>query len=104
MDLKVEQKIISWLQAGLLTCLVVYAAYLSAQLTWFIFEPKGAAPLMLSQASTVAEKKMNAYSSKLSGFHLFGQAGRIIAKKNDEPKVAPKTRLRLILKGVFTAE
>ena len=104
MENKVEQKVISWLQAGLLTCLVVYAAYLSAQLTWFVFAPKAAAPMILSQSSSSIKKQPQGQARALASFHLFGEAGRVISKKLDEPKVAPKTRLRLILKGVFTAE
>mgnify|MGYP000468063888 CR=1 FL=1 len=104
MENKVEQKAISWLQAGLLTCLVVYAAYLSAQLTWFVFAPKAAAPMILSQSSSGIKKQPQSQVRALASFHLFGEAGRVVGKKLDEPKVAPKTRLRLILKGVFTAE
>jgi len=99
-----EQKVITSFQAGLLACLVVYAAYLSAQFVWFMFEPKSVAPMVLSQSPSLTPKEVQGYAGELSGFHLFGEVGRVTAIKTSEPKAAPKTRLRLILKGVFTAE
>lgn len=104
MKFNVEQKVIARLQSGMLACLVVYIAYLCAQFTWFSLATQGGEPIILGQVSSVVEKKSDGYVSKLSQFHLFGKAGVVTAQKVDAPTVAPKTRLRLILKGVFTAE
>ncbi|MFT7184928.1 MAG: general secretion pathway protein C [Pseudohongiellaceae bacterium] len=104
MEFKVEQKVITRLQTGMLACLVVYAAYLFAQFTWFSMETQGNEPIALGQVSSLVEEKVDGYAGKLAQFHLFGKAGMFAAQKVDTPIVAPKTRLRLILKGVFTAE
>jgi len=104
LEFKVEQNIITRLQSGMLVCLVVYAAYLCAQFTWFSVATTVEGPIMLAQASSVVQKKTAGHESKLAQFHLFGKTGVVAVKKVDKPTVAPKTRLRLILKGVFTAE
>ena len=104
MEFKVEQKVITKLQSGLLTCLVVYAAYLCAQFFWFSVAETADTPIVLTKASAVVQKKTAGHANKLAQFHLFGKAGLVTVQKVDKPTVAPKTRLRLILKGVFTAE
>lgn len=100
----VEQKIISWLQKSLLLCLLVYCAWLSSQLVWFALEGNNIGVISLSERVNKVVSQRSPHASKVSDFHLFGEAGLIQVKKQDTPKVAPKTRLRLILKGVFTAE
>jgi general secretion pathway protein C len=104
LELKVEQKIIAKLQAGMLACLVVYAAYLCAQFTWFSVATSVDEPMILTQMSSVVQKEAAGHEDKLAQFHLFGEVGVTTVQKIDAPIVAPKTRLRLILKGVFTAE
>ena len=104
MEFKVEQKVITRLQSGLLVCLVVYAAYLSAQFVWHLVAASADEPMMLAQVSSVLEKKVEGHSGAISRFHLFGKAGVVALKKVDKLVTAPKTRLRLILKGVFTSE
>lgn len=104
MEFKVEQKVISKLQSVMCAGLVVYLAYLCAQFIWFSVGTNGAEPIVLGQVSSVVKKKAAGHADKLAQFHLFGKVGAVVAAKVDKPTVAPKTRLRLILKGVFTAE
>lgn len=104
MEFKVEQKIIMRLQSGLLVCLVIYAAYLSAQFVWYLVATSSDEPIMLAQASSMVEKKVEGHAGAIAQFHLFGKAGLVALRKVDKLMTAPKTRLRLSLKGVFTAE
>jgi len=104
LEFNVEQKVIARLQSGMLACLVVYAAYLCAQFAWFSVATTIDEPIMLTQASSVVQKKTTGHVGELARFHLFGKAGVVAVQKVDKPTVAPKTRLRLILKGVFTSE
>jgi len=104
LEFKVEQKVIARLQSGMFACLVVYVAYLCAQFAWFSVATTVEEPMMLAQVSSIVQKKTAGHESELARFHLFGKAGAIAVQKVDKPTVAPKTRLRLILKGVFTAE
>jgi general secretion pathway protein C len=104
LEFKVEQKVITKLQSCLLACLVVYAAYLCAQFTWFSVATSADEPMVFAQVSSIVQKKTVGHSGKLAQFHLFGKAGVLAVQKVDKPTEAPKTRLRLILKGVFTAK
>jgi general secretion pathway protein C len=104
LEFKVEQKVIAKLQSGLIACLVVYLAYLCAQLMWFSMAPIDKKPVMLAKATSTAQEKSTRHVDELARYHLFGKAGVKIVQKTDKPTVAPKTRLRLILKGVVTAE
>jgi len=103
LEFKVDQKMIMRLQSGLLACLVVYAAYLSAQFVWYSVATSAGEPIILAQTSVV-QKKAEGHAGVIAQFHLFGKAGARAVQKADKLTVAPKTRLRLILKGVFTAE
>lgn len=80
----------------------VYLAYLSANLIWFVIEePQSAMPVSFSKntQSTSAQQVLR----PVDRYHLFGKPG--VAKVvTNAPKEAPKTRLRLLLKGVFTGE
>ena len=104
MEFKVGQKVIAKLQSGMFACLVVYVAYLCAQFAWFSVATTVEEPMMLAQVSSFVQKKAAGHESELARFHLFGKTGAVAVQKVGKPTVAPKTRLRLILKGVFTAE
>jgi general secretion pathway protein C len=85
--------------------LVIYSAYLLAKLFWFVMVPNdGHDVLVLPSATLVEQKNESSHVRMLSSFHLFGEAGKVIEKPKNEPIVAPKTNLRLLLKGVFTAK
>jgi len=94
---------VAGLQVALLVCLLVYVAFLGAQFTWFLVSPQSDV-IVLPEKKTVSQKKVSGRSAQLPRYHLFGESGKIVEKKVDTPKVAPKTNLRLVLKGVFTAE
>ena len=103
--LKHETKVIKFTQHMLLLLLIIYLAYLLARLFWFVWAPENNAELLvLPKGNYVQQKSDNQKVRMLSGFHLFGEAGKVKAKQKDEPVIAPKTNLRLILKGVFTAK
>jgi len=88
----------------LVIALVLYLAFLSSQLVWvFIEEPQSAIPSSFSSSSStgVGTKKIN---RDIARYHLFGTASKQPSQVAEKPKQAPKTRLRLILKGVFTGE
>ncbi len=103
--LKHEIKVIKFTQHLLLLLLLVYMAYLLARLFWFVWLPGNDSDLLvLPKSSYVHQKSDNQKVSMLAGFHLFGEAGKTKEKPKGEPVVAPKTNLRLVLKGVFTAE
>lgn len=101
---KNESAIIGKIQACLLLCLVVYMAFLVAKGTWFFVVPESGKSISLPEVSTVSQKQVKGRESQLARFHLFGEGGKIVKKGVTAPTVAPKTNLRLVLKGVFTAE
>mgnify|MGYP003637318424 CR=1 FL=1 len=103
--LKHETKIIRFTKHLFLTVLLVYTAYLLAKLFWFVMVPVDGGDVLVLSSNTFIEQKNNKASVRLlPSFHLFGEAGRVTAKPKDEPIAAPKTSLRLLLKGVFTAK
>ena len=88
----------------MLAALLVYVSFLSSQGIWFFLSPQNVGAVTLPSISHVTETKTRNRASSLSGFHLFGVSGQVVSEKKVETKSAPKTRLRLILKGVFTSE
>ena len=103
--LKHETKAIKIIQHILLLLLVIYLAYLFAKLFWFVWVPEGNSDrLVLPKNNYVQQKSDNQKIKLLPNFHLFGEVGKAKEKQKDEPVIAPKTNLRLILKGVFTAK
>ena len=88
---------------GLLVCLLVYAAGLTAELFWFVLVPKGPM-VVLTDVGTVVSNKVNKHVAAVASFHLFGAPGAATQKVEDAPKEVQKTSLRLSLQGVFTAE
>ena len=101
--LKVDIKMISKLQHGLLVLLVIYVAFLSSKGVWFFTSSQVSGVVSLPSQSFVEKTKTQGRALQLPGFHLFGEAGKAAVKKVQQQKAAPKTRLRLMLKGVFTS-
>lgn len=102
---KYETKIINSAKHLLILVLLIYGAYLLAKLFWFVVVPvDGHDILVLPSTALIEQKNENANVKQLSSFHLFGEAGKVVDKPKDQPIVAPKTNLRLLLKGVFTAK
>lgn len=103
--LKHETEVIKYTKHLLLTMLVIYCAYLLAKLIWFALLPANNSDvLILPSAALIEQKNESATVKLLSSFHLFGEAGKTIEKPKEEQIVAPKTNLRLVLKGVFTGK
>ncbi len=104
--LKYESKIIAIIQHSLILLLLIYAAFWLAKLIWFSVSPVPSSVdvLVLPARQVTLQSEDSGKARQLPSFHLFGEAGKVIAKPKDEPVVAPKTSLRLILKGVFTAK
>ncbi len=100
---KQEEKVISLVQTALLLVLVVYAAFWMAKLTWWVMAPQEGAPVILPAKASNVTQKQSGYASQIPRYHLFGEAGKKPVVKREEVKEAPKTRLRLVLKGVFTS-
>lgn len=92
------------LQAGLLVLLLLYVAYLSAQLVWYFVDTPANAELVLSELNQKSTTSKSKKYDALPGLHLFGEAGVKPVAKAAPAVTAPKTRLRLMLKGVFTSE
>lgn len=91
---------LAWLLAMFL---VIYLAYLLAHVTWALLGEGSEGTLQLPQAQAVAQQKDLSRVSALSSYSLFGRPG-IQKPAPQEKKDAPKTRLRLALKGVFTGD
>jgi general secretion pathway protein C len=104
--LKYEPKLIAATQHLLMLLLLVYLAFWLAKLIWFGFsaDHQRAMVMTLPQSPVSGQQLESGKSGQLASFHLFGEAGRVVEKPKDEPTVAPKTSLRLLLKGVFTAK
>ena len=80
----------------------IYVAYLCASLIWFVVEePQPAMPISFSKDGDSSQARQ--VLRPVDRYHLFGRPGaaQVVA---EAPKEAPKTRLRLLLKGVFTGE
>jgi general secretion pathway protein C len=85
-----------------LVALVVYIANLSAQLTWFLVE--GETKPVPSQVAINTGAESDSVSLRpIDAYHIFGQTNAKPVEQN-KPVEAPKTRLRLLLKGVFTGD
>lgn len=103
--LRYESKLIAITQHALICLLLIYLAFWVAKLLWFVLLPvSGDAVLVLPERQLVEQRNESIKAKQLASFHLFGEAGKRIEKPKDEPIVAPKTSLRLVLKGVFTAK
>lgn len=100
---KEKDKVVSVTQAVLLLMLLIYLAFWSAKLIWMMFTPDNSTPIMLPAKVEVTKSNVVSRASQLPRYHLFGEVGAQIKKVEDKPKAAPKTNLRLVLKGVFTS-
>jgi general secretion pathway protein C len=104
--LKYEPKLIAITQHVLIILLLIYSAFWLARLIWFSVSPVpvSASVLALPERQVSEQRNESGKARQLASFHLFGEAGKTPEKPKDEPIVAPKTSLRLVLKGVFTAK
>jgi general secretion pathway protein C len=85
--------------------LLVYVAFLGAGMFWYLLDSSGDSVLLLPKSKVSDVKKAQSRNVRLAEYHLFGEVGKqAVVKKDDKPKEAPKTSLRLALKGVFTSE
>lgn len=96
------RKPLIWLLAFIL---VIYGAKLIAQLVWFVlYDASGSRVLVLPESRIERKVEDNSRIKQLSSFHLFGREGVKPVVKQEIVQDAPKTTLRLALKGVFTGE
>jgi len=79
-------------------------AFLVAKGIWFFVVPESGKTISLPKVSAVSQKQVKGREAQLARFHLFGEGGKVVKRNVAAPTVAPKTNLRLVLKGVFTAE
>ena len=84
--------------------LIVVVAWIAAGLTWQWLSPPPPLPRLQSPADTAssAAKRQPAPVENIVSQHLFGQAS-VTPVKTQGPIVAPETRLRLVLHGVFAS-
>ncbi len=84
--------------------LTVYLSVLGARLVWFMLESKQQAiPTSFSVSGADSSNSQRKVARAIDRYHLFGEANRVAAQP-EKPKEAPKTKLRLNLKGVFTGD
>jgi len=104
--LKYEPRLIAITQHVLIIMLLIYSAFWLAKLVWFSVSPvPGSTDVLVLPERQLAEQRGESGKTRqLASFHLFGEVGLVQEKPKDEPIVAPKTNLRLVLKGVFTAK
>ncbi len=96
---------IARLQTLLACVLVIYLAWCGAQLIWWAVERESALVLTLpAQQQLTGSVQQGDTVRPVARYHLFGKEGVRKAEKPVAVTEAPKTRLRLVLKGVFTAE
>lgn len=104
LDSVMPTKLIAPLQTVLVLVLTVYLAALCAQLVWFVADSDEAAVMVLPESHQSSITQANKTFKSVAGLYLFGKVGATPKVKQDRPAEAPKTRLRLMLKGVFTGE
>lgn len=93
---------VSRIQTVLFVALCIYGANLCAQLIWFLAAPADQSVLYTNSAG-IAEVRERSISRPIGRYNLFGKPGESTEKK-EVPVTAPKTRLRLVLQGVVTAD
>lgn len=84
--------------------LIIWLAWLSAQLTWLLVPETGQTEQAVSVAPAPVQRQQPRIDEvQIAGWHLFGVAGE---EKPVEKKAvdAPETRLKLTLRGVFASE
>ncbi len=104
MEKNAESIGVKTLQKLLGAALLVYLAWLAANAIWFFVVDESQSVMVLSDTRGASIAKNGEPVREIADFHLFGKVGQ--RKQQVAPKVteAPKTNLRLVLKGVFTAE
>ncbi|TNC82756.1 MAG: general secretion pathway protein GspC [Oleiphilus sp.] len=101
---KQSDRILGLIQGLLLLAFTVYLAWLTAHLAWYFVADQESAAMVLGETSMMPAAKQNVRHAQLPAFHLFGEENKKPKVVSDQPKEAPKTRLRLLLKGVFTGD
>lgn len=83
--------------------MVILIAQAAADMTWLIFSPAETHQTRISRdpAASVMPSSQIRLNSVVN-LHLFGEAQKITSPIADAPIDAPKTRLKLVLRGVFT--
>lgn len=103
--MKREAELIFIIKHLLILLLLAYSAFWLAKLCWFILdEDDGSSVLTLPSVASSKQKQESPNVKMLSSYHLFGELLKEVQKPKDEPIVAPKTSLRLVLKGVFMSK
>lgn len=83
--------------------LVILIARAAAEMTWLIFTPEAASPqTKLSRGPVSASPASQIRLNSVVNLHLFGEAQQNEAPLADAPIDAPKTNLKLVLRGVFS--
>lgn len=100
-----QQKIISLMSRTLTSLLLIYAAWLAAQMAWYWLAPPSGVTMVLGSSQADAGMPRTVKTYPLSQMDLFGRVGAVPkAEPKEVVEEAQETTLRLKLKGVFTAE
>jgi len=81
--------------------MAILIAQAAAEMTWLIFTPTETYQALTSRGSAGAPSSQIRLNSVVS-LHLFGEAQQIETAASDAPIDAPKTNLKLVLRGVFS--
>lgn len=96
-----------WASRITFTCVLmmtIYLAVLGARFVWFMLEDtQQAIPTDFSVSGPDSSNSQRRVARAIDRYHLFGEANKA-AVQQEKPKEAPKTKLRLTLKGVFTGD
>ncbi len=90
---------------GISALLLIYIAYLAAQVTWMLVPQEQANKF--SPTSVTTNTSNTAFKANLSGLNalnLFGEYGEEPVEQNIEIQDAPETRLNLTLSGVVASD
>lgn len=82
--------------------LVVLIAQAAAEMTWLIFTPAVTHTTRISRGPATATPSSQIRLNSVVNLHLFGEAQQIETPVTDAPIDAPKTNLKLVLRGVFS--
>ena len=83
--------------------LVILIGKAAAEMTWLVLTPVSQSMEVqktsgLAVSSTSSQVRLNS----VVNLHLFGEAGKVTAVVTDAPIDAPKTSLKLVLRGIFS--
>jgi len=83
--------------------LVIMIASAAADMSWLILTPdskhsRSQSSRQQTKTSNVSQVRLNSVAS----LHLFGEAGKVETVISDAPIDAPKTTLKLVLRGIFS--